>query len=216
MKNESRLTAWLVLTAKICLVLALLIWLTQQWGHYYIDALLPLYRVILNFTSRNYEVINLNLANQNGEPIIAAHFITINAQTIDGHVLPAGITLDASTLAGHALKHLIIIVGAILVWPKLTLPERGVRLLLSVPFILLLESVDIPLAIAGAVQDVVFFNLSSTYATNKPLLVTWLHVLDGGGRLALSLLAALAVCLIQKPITLASENRLLNNHVELQ
>lgn len=215
MKNNSRLAAWLLLTIKISLALALLIWLTRHWGYYYVEALLPLYRAVLNLTLRNYEVLNLNLSNQNGEPIVAAHFITTNPQTIDGHLLSAGITLDASTLAGHALKHLIIIISTVLVWPNLTLRERAIRLLSSLPLILLLEVVDIPLAIAGAVQDLVFFNLSSDYATNKPFLVTWLHVLDGGGRLALSLLVALTVNLLQKPITIKNKNASLNKHVEL-
>lgn len=197
MNRSDRLKAWLFLTIKISSALALLIWVTQRWGHYYIEALLPLYRTVLNFTLHNYVVLNLNILNQNNELTVAAHFITKNPQTIDGHLLPSGVTLDASTLAGHALKHLIIIISAVLVWPNLTLRERSFRFLLSVPLILLLEAVDIPLAIAGAVQDIVFFNLSSTYATSKPLLVTWLHVLDGGGRLALSLLVALIACLIQ-------------------
>lgn len=214
MKNNYRFVTWL-LTAKIALVLALLIWLTQRWGYYYVDALLPLYRATLNVVLSNYQVFNLDVVTQNNELIVAAHFIAKNSQTIDGHLLPAGTTLDASTLASHALKHLIIIVGALFVWPNLTLHERSVRFLLSVPLILLLEIIDIPLAIAGAVQDVVFFNLSSNYATNKPPLVTWLHVLDGGGRLVLSLLVALVVCLMQKPIILANGNPLSSNRVKL-
>lgn len=197
-----RLTDWLPLALKMGFVLAVLIGLTQSWGHYYVEALLPLYRLVLSFALQNYEVLNLGLIEQSNELTIAAHLITVNPQAIDGHPLPAGVTLDASTLASHAFNHLIVVIGAILTWPNFTWSERGVRLLLSIPLILLLESIDIPLAIAGAVQDVVFFNLSSNYTNHEPLLVRWLHALDGGGRLALSLLVALTVCLVNKPIFL--------------
>ena len=193
MLQSNRIKATALFTLKLSIVLALLIGATQRWGVYYVEALLPLYRSVMNFILPDYQVVNLSLSYQHAEAIVAAHFITVKEQIIGGQTLPVGVTLDASTLADHALKHLIVVAAAILLWPELKLKERAIRLFLAAPLILLLEAIDIPFAIAGAIQDVVFFNLSPDYATNKPWLVTWLHMLDGGGRLALSVLVALIV-----------------------
>lgn len=102
-------------------------------------------------------------------------------------------TIDASTLAGHALKHAVIVIGAALIWPSLSLRERGVRLLLSILPLLFLEAIDVPLALAGAVQDLMTANHPLNSANGGTWLTSWLHMLDGGGRLALSLLVAGAV-----------------------
>lgn len=190
----------LLFAIKISGVLALLIGITQHWGDYYVEALLPLYRAVIDWILPDYHVLSLTLSQQQAEPVVAAHLITIKDQLISGHALPTGVTLDASTLADHALKHVIIVLAGILLWPDFTLKNRAFRLLLAIPLIVLLEMIDIPFAIAGAVQDVVFFNLSSDYATHKPLLVSWLHLLDGGGRLALSVLVALSVNVMPLPI----------------
>ena len=193
MKASFRFTQSLLLVARLVLVLALLIALVQHWGHDYVEALLPLYRLTLNVVLPDYRVVTLDLLERNNELIVAAHFVTTQAQTIGTRLLPAGVTLDASTLASHAFKHLVIVFGAVFAWPRLALRERAWRCLFSLPWLLLLEIVDIPLAIAGAVQDLVYFNLSADYAAHRPLLVAWLHMLDGGGRLALPLLVAALV-----------------------
>lgn len=198
MRSKSRLETGFCFAIKIMLALALLVAISQYWGHIYIEALLPLYRSTIHFVLPNYQVVSLNLLHQQTELVVAAQLITTKAQVVGSHPLPVGVAFDASTLAGHALKHLIIVIAAIIIWPASTSLEYGVRSAFSVPLILLIECIDIPLAIAGAVQDLVYFNLASDYATNKPLLVTWLHMLDGGGRLALSIIVALVVILASK------------------
>ncbi len=195
--RHSRFNTALLFALKISLALASLIGITQHWGHYYVGTLLPLYRGVINLVLSDYQVVSLNLSQQQTEWVVAAHLITIKTQIISGHTLPAGVTLDASTLAGHALKHIIIVVAAILVWPELIMRERALRLLIAIPFIFLLEVIDIPFAIAGAVQDVVSFNLSPDYANNKPWLVRWLLLLDGGGRLMLSITVPIIVAVIR-------------------
>jgi len=187
---------WLSLLVRTLLTLFVLLWLSQHWGHYYIETLLPLYRAVLDLALSDYAVLDINTTIQNGEQLVAAHLQTIHPQKIGNRVLPAGITVDASTLAGHALKHVVIVVGALFVWPGLTVRERCFRFLLSIFPLMLLEAVDIPLALAGAVEDVVYANLSPTPNVDGPWLTAWLHVLDGGGRLALSVLTALAVGIV--------------------
>lgn len=194
-----QLNSWLGLLLRTGITLAMLLWLAQRFGHYYVEALLPLYHAVLDVALPNFSVVRLNTLTQNGELLVAVHLLTAYSQTIAGHSLPAGVTIDASTLAGHAIKHAVIIIGAVLIWPNLTLRERGTRLLLSMLPLLFLEAIDIPLALAGAVQDLIAANHSSNLNHNGSWLITWLHLLDGGGRLALSLLVAGVVASIHEP-----------------
>jgi len=197
MRNTS-LTRWLHLLLRTVIALAVLLWLGQRWGHYYVEALFPLYHAVLDVALPDFAVLHLNTLAQNGEPLVAVHLQTIRSVAGTAHSLPAGVTIDASTLAAHALKHIVIILGAIVIWPGITPRERGVRLLLSVLPLLLLEAIDIPLALAGAVQDLLAANLSPNIGNNESWLTAWLHMLDGGGRLALSLLVAGAVAVFRE------------------
>lgn len=196
---------FLFFALKMGVVLTSLIFITQRWGVYYVDALLPLYRGVIDLILHDYRVLSLSLSQQHAETIVAAHVITIKSQIIGGRTVPIGVTLDASTLADHALKHVIIVVGALLIWPGLSLRERGLRFLVAIPFLFLLEVIDIPFAIAGAIKDVVFFNLAPDYADNKPWLVRWLLLLDGGGRLLLSMAVPIAVAALRQDWTATDE-----------
>jgi hypothetical protein len=65
-------------------------------------------------------------------------------------------------------------------------------LLLSVPALLLVEALDVPFVLRGSVEDLVRYQLApETLKTNW--LVIWMDVMNSGGRLALSLAAALGV-----------------------
>lgn len=191
--KRTPLTGWLSLLLRTAITLAALLWLGQRWGHHYVEALFPLYHAVLDAALPNFAVLHINILAQNGEPLVAVHLKSIYSLTAAGSSIPAGVTIDASTLAGHALKHVVIIVGAVMIWPSLTLRERGARLLLSILPLLFLEAIDIPLALAGAVQDLMTANHPPNSGNGGTWLTTWLHLLDGGGRFALSLLVAGAI-----------------------
>lgn len=182
---------------RLALVLPPLLYAAQWFAASYGRFWLPWYRFILSGALLDYRATSLSVAHRDGEWRIAGQFLATDYQNISGHLLPPGFTVNASTLLDHALIHPLILLAAVLVWPTLTWRQRLSRLLLSLPFLALLESIDIPLSLAGAVSDVVSWQASLGSA--PPSAVTdWSVMLDGGGRLALGLAAALLCAVLQE------------------
>ena len=176
---------------RLALGLPLLIWAAQAWGWDYVNLWLPWYRVVLEWVLPDYAVASLALTWQKGEWHIAGEFVTQRLVLVHGQLLPAGAGVNASTLMAHALKHPLILAAAVLAWPGLTWRGRVARLLLSLPFLPLLATLDVPLALASAVNDLVSW-MASPQADAASRLADWNKVLDGGGRMALGLAAAFA------------------------
>ena len=67
--------------------------------------------------------------------------------------------------------------------------RRIALLVIAVPFLLLVEMLDVPLVLLGSIEDLILTNVAPT--TNS-LLVNWMNFLNGGGRLALAIVAVTA------------------------
>jgi hypothetical protein len=176
---------------RLVLGLPLLIWVSHAWGWEYVNFWLPWYREVLGFVLPDYAVTSLALIWQKGEWHISGEFVTERLMFVHGEFLPAGAGVSASTLMAHALKPPLILAAAVLVWPGLTLLERVGRLLLSLLFLPVLSTLDVPLVLASAVNDLMSW-LASPQADAASTLVDWSKVLDGGGRMALGIAAAFA------------------------
>lgn len=176
---------------RLVLVLPLLIALAEALGWYYAELWLPWYRTVLDLVLHDYSVSSLGLSWQKGQYLIVGEFVSERLLLVRGQVLPPGAVLSASTLMAHALKHPLMLATAALVWPGLSWRGRGLRLLLSLPCLALLETLDVPLVLASAVRDMVSWTSSPADDAASPL-SDWTAVLDGGGRMALGLAAAFA------------------------
>lgn len=187
MKIDKLPEHWVV-AIKLVLVLPILLWLSNRFAINYAEIFLPLYRVVLNAALHDYSILSIGVSTQGGESVIAAKLFAFQEQSIGGRRLPAGFTIDASTLVGHALKHVVIILTAAIVWPRLTASERLIRVLISLPLLIVIEALDIPLVLASAVRDLVLSNIAPDQAA-RSWLIDWTHIMDGGGRIALSLAA---------------------------
>ena len=184
------------LALRLAFVLPLLLVAAQGWGDVYGQFWLPWYRVVLNGVLPDYQVTSLALASHHGERQVIAQFLATDYQDIAGRLLPPGFSVKASTLLDHALIHPLILLAAALAWPGLSWRQRLLRLLLSLPLLGLLESLDVPLSLAGAISDVVTWQASQGFAPAS-VLTDWSVMLDGGGRLALSLAAAVVCAVLQ-------------------
>lgn len=190
---------WWHVLLKLGVALPILLWLSIRFGDYYAQFLLPLYRAVLAFALPDYSVLSLHITMSHGEALIAASVIAINSQVIGIRQVPAGFTVDASTLLAHALKHVLIVATAIVVWPNLNGYGRAVRALICAPLLLMIEALDIPLVLAGAVNDVVIANVAPNQ-TDHSWLVAWIHVMDGGARMALPLLSTFIAAAIHSAL----------------
>lgn len=176
---------------RLLLWLPALIWLAWTQGWHLAHALLPVYRAILDMALTNFAVLSLDLGFQR-EHVFMAKLVAEHIQVVEGRVLPAGFTVDASTPMYGALVHPIVLAAAALAWPGLGWRGRLARLLLSLPFLLLLEMLDVPLVLASSVNDLLTFSIDPQ-ADQASRLVDWVRLMDGGGRIALAITAAFAV-----------------------
>lgn len=175
---------------RLALWLPALTWLAWTQGWHLAHALLPAYRAILDAVLADFGVLSLDLGFQR-EHVFMAQLVAEHVQVVEGRVLPAGFTVDASTPMYGALIHPIVLAAAALAWPGLDWRGRLLRLLLSLPFLLLLEMLDIPLVLASSVNDLLSFSLAPE-ADQASRLVDWVRLMDGGGRFALAITAAFA------------------------
>ena len=180
---------------RLALGLPVLLWLAWIDGKDYANFFVPLYKFVLDLALPNFSVLSLGIRMGN-EYVFATEVIAEHVQVLYGQVLPAGFTVQASTPMYIALLHPLVLALAALVWPRLSWTARLLRLLASLPLLVLLEMLDVPLVLASSIHDLLSFNLAPN-GNDAPWLVEWVHVMDGGGRFALSIAAAVGAAGLQ-------------------
>jgi len=175
---------------RLLIWLPILFWLAWTWGWHYGQFFLPLYREVLDLALTDFSVASFEIARTH-EYVFKAKVLAENIMVREGQVLPAGFTVDARTPVYAALTHPIVLAASALAWPALTWRGRLLRLLLSLPFLVLLEILDVPLVLASSINDLVTFSLNPQ-ADAASALIDWVYVLDGGGRFALCIAASIA------------------------
>jgi hypothetical protein len=165
----------------------LLLTLSLYVGSEYARFMLPLYRWELGYLAQDYDIQSLMLGESHGEGVVILTLIT-KYSVLGKQVIPPGISISCSTLIGHAIQHPLLILSLALAWPSSTPVQRIVQLCCALPFLLLVELLDIPLILLGSAQDLLMANFPSE---NFSFMVGWMNFLNGGGRPALSLFAVM-------------------------
>lgn len=173
------------------LAYGLVLWAVLTFGDAYVNSLTSLYRLPIDWLLPEFRIESLGLERINGEAVIELKLVLQDTLWIGAKPVPPGGGLSASTLRGHALQHPILLYTVLLAWPGLLGAAGVVRPLFSIPLLLLVEFLDIPLVLVGSVQDLLLANLAPDRLGHDPW-VAWMDFLKGGGRLALALMAAFA------------------------
>lgn len=183
--SVSGIVGRLLVALPFCLLLA------YGMGPFFVEGLLPLFRGLLNLAAPGpFRVQGLGLAELQGDIIVRAILMAPQAAQFAGHALPAGAAFTCSTLLGHALVHPVILYTLILVWPTTTSSRRVYAAMLALPALIVVEALDVPLVLAASGWDLLLYQRAPELLSRKPL-VLWMHFLNGGGRYALSIVAAL-------------------------
>ena len=177
--------------------LPILLWAAWAWGWHYAHFWLPLYARVLDWVLPDFGVVYLGIALGH-EYVFDTQVMAERAMLVGGQILPAGLTVTASTPLYVALIHPVVLAAAALVWPLPHWRARLLRLLLSLPCLLVLEVLDVPLVLASSISDLLSFSLDPG-ADAASLRIDWTRVMDGGGRFALSLALAFAAAFLHKP-----------------
>lgn len=189
-------------------LLRLLFWLpllaaaAWAWGWHYADFWLPWYARVLDAVLPDFGVVYLGIGFGR-EYVFETQVIAERSLLMHGQLLSAGFTVDAATPMYGALVHPLVLATAALVWPLPDWRARLLRLLLSLPCLLLLATLDTPLVLASAINDLLSYTLDPA-ADTASWRVDWTRVMDGGGRFALSLALAGVAALLQTGLTRAA------------
>ncbi len=174
-------------------------WLAYAAGDSLPQALLPLYRRELQWLMDGFRVDYLDLQEQGGETVLMMQATLQAPLVIMGRILPAGGSVGASTLAMHAWAHPVLLFSLLAAWPGVPLGQKPRLLLIGVPWVLLAESIDIPLVLWGSVEDILYWQVDPAM-TNPPPGSAVQHALDGGGRYGMTILFSLFAVMMHQSL----------------
>lgn len=189
-------------------VLSMLAWL---YGREYAGIWLPLYWRVLDWVLGDFRVLTLNVVFTH-ELVFQTNVIAERIMVVDGQLLPSGFTVNSTTPIYITQIHAFILAIVALIWPGLNWKSCVIRLLASLPCLLLLEIMDVPLVLASSIFDFLSARINP-FGNQASLLESWVLVMDGGGRFAFSFAAAILAALIHqmliKRIPLTCNNKLI-------
>lgn len=173
---------------RLAVWLPLLFWLGWRWGADYGRFWLPLYREVLGLLLGGFRFADLEIVRSH-EYLVRAAYVTTESLVYGGRVVAAGLDGYVHAPVYYAVSHAIVLAGAALAWPGLNWRGRALRLVASLPVLLALEAIDLPLVMVSSITDAVLQTYApAAYAAERP--TDWVGILEGGGRTALSLAAA--------------------------
>lgn len=174
---------WIVTVYAALTIAALLA--TNVYG----ELVLPFYGWELGWIAPNYEIKTLEVDRWGTQPVFKVVVEDRELGFIDGRLRPVG-GMECQVLVMHGLQHVVLLLLVPLAWPGLNSKRRLLALLFALPLLLMVEFADIPWAIVGGLDS------ERADLTNgaSSLAVTWMEILNTGGRLALGLAGGLAAC----------------------
>jgi hypothetical protein len=168
----------------------LLLVLFSQFGSLYFKLFQGLFHWEIDFLYPQFKVVTLQMEELHGQQMIALNVKLTENVIKDGKLLhTVGRPYTAKTISINQYLHPIIIFSILAAWPGIALIDRFKVLLLLVPFLVILEMVDIPILLATRCQEVLRANLYQDPWAEKSLGSYWVAFLHTGGRAALSILA---------------------------
>lgn len=187
--------AWpkpLELALRLLLGTLLALGLAQRFGQEAAQALLPLIGQSVAWLDDHYRILDLTLGTEGADTVIRLRVTLVRPLMVGDHlILPdARGWGKVTTPVGHLLQPLLILPAVLLAWPVRRWQEWPLRLLFAPPVALLLVLLDTPFALWGHLWDLHAHIYQPGRAS--PLLI-WVRLLDGGGRLLLGMLGAVAV-----------------------
>ncbi len=190
--DRRRLADWLL---RSLVAYALMLVLAGMLGRQYGELLLPVYRVIVRWICTDYRIMGFDLVETRGELRYALVAVGTGYRVIGGQVVPPGGMVTSATLLGHSLQHPVLMFSLLLAWPGFAAWRRAGLCISALPFLLLVECVDVPVVLGGNVLAAVVEQIAPRAVTASPM-VQWIDFLGGGGRIVICLLAVAATLLL--------------------
>ncbi len=192
--QPKRFRTHLTTTLLVFICLNVSAWL---WGNQYGEILLPVYQWSFETLTPYFKIQSLRIEQENGERVVKIYVRTAASRRLGGQSIQNGVPILSSTLLGNALQHAIVLFTAIFLWPVRTWQGRSILILLAIPVLVLIELIDIPLVLAGSLEDLILVNYDPSRLSSS-LLVQGMLLMNSGGRLALSIFFAVLTIVVWK------------------
>ena len=152
--------------------------------------LFPLYRMVFELISGDFRILYLGLSYEGADSVIRMDVTLSRTIAVAGHLVvanPQGIA-NVTTMVGNIFQPVMVGLIAILGWPSGSWRIVLLRLIILLLLALIETVLDIPLLLAGELRELFLDNLSPG---NWSALTVWADFLQGGGRFAMGLVAAI-------------------------
>ncbi len=184
----------LALLLAYLMLVALLLWQAPRYGALWV----PLYQREIGLLAPELDISEVKISAPQGERVVTLTVETRPGSVFGGYFFERAVPMTSSTLLGHVLVHPIVMLLIVLAWPTPSIKHKFFYALAALPFLVVVELLDVPLVLLGSLQDLVLSNAAPDALRFAPL-VNWMNLLNGGGRIALSVAAALlAIAAMQR------------------
>jgi hypothetical protein len=177
---------------RIAVVVALALLAMARYGNVIVAAALPAFGWQVEALVPQLRIVELAVTRSGRDSVIHVDAAPAPVVMIGDKLLPLApqSRFHVSTLSGHVYQASILALGILIAWPVTRRRRYLLRLALAVPALLALSMLDVPFVLAGELNDSL---LELAAPKSFSPLGAWRDFLQGGGRLALAILAAFAV-----------------------
>jgi hypothetical protein len=165
------------------------------YGDFLLELLLPIYRWEINFIDAGYQILSFRINDSEPEHIFFLQVNLAKPMFVGGRFIfphPQGLA-HASSIVDHVWLMTVLFFATIFSWPASRMRLLVLRVLLGLPFLIGVLLLDIPFTLLAALKGLIIQQLELD--TFSPLIL-WGSFLEGGGRIALSLVAGALVVLV--------------------
>ena len=180
-----------------------LVTLLSQFLNPFIETvLLPIFTVVINLIGDYYRVTQFSIGHMSGnaDELYKLTVITTKEVQFPLDKINAGGELSSQTLIGHTQQHFFVLFGILFISLAKQPKKLLLALLLGIPGWLLIEILDVPWVLCGAIEGLVFSYVDPESLDTSPLLI-WTRILNSGGRIAISIIVGLIIIQASERLT---------------
>jgi hypothetical protein len=173
-------------TIVLCCSLIVLLLIFTQVGSFYARALFPVFRWEIKLLAPEVDSLSMKLEDFQGQQMVSM-VIKVSGAVADRPKTSKTITIHWPPV--NLYIHAIIIFSMLAAWPGITFRDRVKLLAIGVPFLILVEVLDVPLLTVSRCKLHAQSLVSQVSPAAAILHEYWLKFLNSGGREFLSILA---------------------------
>jgi hypothetical protein len=170
------------------------------FGNKILIIFVPLFKWEIALLAPSFKILHFDMIKNAGEAVFFLKVSIAELIIVGGQfVLPneAG-SANASTIVGYIWQITVPFLALLFTWPVVKTLHYWYRIVLGLPVLLLLLMLDTPLALLGAIWDIIYH----TFDPNRfSILIEWNRFMMGGGRLMLGLVGAMLVVFISNTLS---------------